>query len=109
MPWLCVSIETVAADGTYLFSYLPAGDYTLAFSCNAFDDNPDFDDHILIPAPEEELIEDLQSVLNLIQVGVFPLMIKASSLWGSVAKQVSEEAAENMIRVTRPKKKIKAS
>jgi len=49
--------ETVAADGTYLFSYLPAGDYTLAFTCDAVDDNPDLDDGILIPSPEDEFVE----------------------------------------------------
>lgn len=40
-----------------LFSYLPAGDYTLAFSCDAADDDPDFDDDIIIPSPEDQLIE----------------------------------------------------
>ena len=49
--------ETVEPDGTYLFSYLPAGDYTLAFSCDAVDDDPDFDDGITIPSPEDAFIE----------------------------------------------------
>lgn len=49
--------ETVEADGTYLFSYLPADDYTLAFSCDAVIDDPDFDDGIIIPSPEDVFIE----------------------------------------------------
>jgi len=53
--------ETVAIDGSYLFSYLPAGNYTLAFSCDAIDDDPDFDDDIIIPSPEGELVEVVMS------------------------------------------------
>ena len=47
----------VADDGSYMFAYLPAGAYTLAFSCDATDDDPDFDDNILIPSPEDQLVE----------------------------------------------------
>jgi hypothetical protein len=50
-------VETVAEGGTSLFSYLPAGDYTLAFSCDAVDDDPEFDDGILVPSPDEEYVE----------------------------------------------------
>jgi hypothetical protein len=53
--------ETVAADGSYLFSYLPAGNYTLAFSCDAVDDDPSFDDDIIIPSPEGEIVEIVMS------------------------------------------------
>jgi len=49
--------ETVDENGNYLFSYLPADDYTLAFSCDAVDDDPDFDDGIMIPSPEDVFIE----------------------------------------------------
>ena len=49
--------ETVEADVTYLFSYLPAGDYTLAFSCDAIEDDPDFNDGIVVPSPEDVFIE----------------------------------------------------
>lgn len=47
----------VAANGTFEIAYLPAGDYTLAFSCDAEDDDPDLYDGIDIPLPATELIE----------------------------------------------------
>ena len=53
--------ETVADDGSYLFSYLPAGNYTLAFSCDATEDLPEYDDDIIIPSPEGELVEVVMS------------------------------------------------
>jgi hypothetical protein len=46
-----------AADGSYEIAYLPAGDYTLAFSCEAEDDNPDLYNGIMIPSPESEIVE----------------------------------------------------
>ncbi len=49
--------EQVAEDGTYVFSYLPDGDYTLAFSCDAENDDPDVDDGIVIPTPDGEVRE----------------------------------------------------
>jgi hypothetical protein len=49
--------EMVADDGNYVFGYLPAGDYTLAFSCEAIDDDPEFDDGIVIPSPTNEFFE----------------------------------------------------
>jgi hypothetical protein len=49
--------ESVASDGHYMFAYLPAGAYTLAFSCDATGDDPDYDDGILIPSPVDEAIE----------------------------------------------------
>ena len=47
----------VEADGSYVIGYLPAGDYTLAFSCDATVDNPEVDDGIMIPSPEDEFFE----------------------------------------------------
>ena len=43
--------QKVAADGSYGVFYLPAGDYTLAFSCAAENDDPDLLDGIVIPSP----------------------------------------------------------
>jgi len=44
-------------DGSYLFSYLLEGDYTLAVSCVATDDDPVIYDGIAIPAPATEVVE----------------------------------------------------
>jgi len=49
--------EPVSGDGDFVFSYLPAGDYTLGFSCDAEDDDPEFDDGIVIPTPDGEVHE----------------------------------------------------
>lgn len=52
-----VASEPVGEDGAYLFAYLPPGDYTLAFSCDALDDDADIDDGIVIPAPAGQVVE----------------------------------------------------
>jgi hypothetical protein len=49
--------QSAAEDGSYGIAYLPAGDYTLAFSCEAEDDNPGLYDGIVIPSPETEIVE----------------------------------------------------
>jgi hypothetical protein len=49
--------ETVGEDGAYLFAYLPAGAYTVAFSCDAIDDDADLEDGIVIPSPEGQAAE----------------------------------------------------
>jgi len=49
--------QKVAADGSYGVFYLPAGNYTLAFSCDAEEDDPDLLDGIVIPLPDTELVE----------------------------------------------------
>jgi Domain of unknown function (DUF4382) len=49
--------QKVAADGSYGIYSLPAGNYTLAFSCQAEIDDPDFREGIVIPSPETEIVE----------------------------------------------------
>jgi hypothetical protein len=49
--------ETVASNGDYFFAYLPAGSYTLAFSCEAAMDDPDIANGIMIPSPSGEWVE----------------------------------------------------
>lgn len=49
--------QSVTDDGSYGIAYLPEGDYTVAFSCEAEDDNPDVYDGIVIPSPESEIVE----------------------------------------------------
>jgi hypothetical protein len=41
----------------YAFGYLPPGDYTLAFSCNAAGDDPVDFDSISVPVPAEQVYE----------------------------------------------------
>ncbi len=51
----------VVANGTnqwrYSFAFLPAGDYTLAFSCDAANDDPEDYDGLTLPFPSSQLIE----------------------------------------------------
>ena len=49
--------EINGISGDYLFSYLEAGDYTLAISCHAEADGPIIHDGIVIPSPAGELLE----------------------------------------------------
>jgi hypothetical protein len=49
--------ENVAEDGSFIIAYLPANDYTLAFSCDAEDDDPELDDGIVIPTPMDQWVE----------------------------------------------------
>ncbi|MEX1032846.1 MAG: DUF4382 domain-containing protein [Cellvibrionaceae bacterium] len=49
--------EIDGADGSYLFSYLLSGDYTLALSCAAEQDDPVIYDGLLIPFPATEIVE----------------------------------------------------
>lgn len=43
--------------GSYSFGYLPTGDYTVAFTCSAENDEPSQYDGIVIPNPTEQLHE----------------------------------------------------
>jgi Domain of unknown function (DUF4382) len=49
--------QKVDADGSYGIYYLPAGPYTLAFSCEAANDDPEDWDGIVIPSPVTEIVE----------------------------------------------------
>ncbi|GDY24569.1 hypothetical protein AHAT_04590 [Agarivorans sp. Toyoura001] len=42
---------------SYSFAHLPAGDYTLAFSCSAVDDDPELYDAIVIADPQDQDVE----------------------------------------------------
>jgi hypothetical protein len=41
----------------YALGFLPAGDYTLAFSCDAADDDPVDYDSITVPLPDNQAYE----------------------------------------------------
>jgi len=47
--------SSVDATGDYAFGYLPAGDYTVAFSCSAVNDDPVKFDSLVIPDPTDQL------------------------------------------------------
>lgn len=47
----------LGSDGEFLFSYLEPGNYTLAASCAAADDDPDRFDAIVVPEPTSQRVE----------------------------------------------------
>lgn len=49
--------NSLNGDWEYTFGYLPAGDYTLVFSCDAVDDDPIEYDGFRIPLPDDQLYE----------------------------------------------------
>ena len=49
--------EIVAADGSYEIAYLAPGNYTLAFTCEAEEDDSELLDGIAIPSPDTQIIE----------------------------------------------------
>jgi len=54
-PVVATSVD--GETGEYLFSYLNDGDYTIAISCNAPEDNSVIYDEITIPSPAPHLVE----------------------------------------------------
>jgi hypothetical protein len=49
--------NSLTGNWEYAFGYLPAGDYTLAFSCDAADDDPVDYDAITVPLPDQQRYE----------------------------------------------------
>ena len=49
--------DTLTGGWQYSLGYIAAGDYTLAFSCDAADDNPVNYDGISIPLPEDQVYD----------------------------------------------------
>lgn len=54
-PYAAATVD--GSSGEYVFSYLDSGDYTLAVSCQAENDDPVTYDGLSIPAPATELVE----------------------------------------------------
>lgn len=50
-------VEDVVGDWDYAFGYLPAGDYTLAFSCDTVNDDSVEYDGLVIPLPDNEIYQ----------------------------------------------------
>lgn len=57
-PFAVASMEeNLAGDWDYSFGYVPAGDYTLAFSCDTADDDSVEYDQLVIPLPDNEIYQ----------------------------------------------------
>ncbi|MDE1231373.1 DUF4382 domain-containing protein [Vibrio aestuarianus] len=54
-PYASKMVESADAGYSYSFNFLPQGDYTLAFSCSAIDDNPETYDKIVIADPIDQV------------------------------------------------------
>ncbi|MEE4145069.1 MAG: DUF4382 domain-containing protein [Halieaceae bacterium] len=48
-------LNALTANWEYVFGFLPAGDYTLAFACNTADDDPVNFDDLLVPQPQGQV------------------------------------------------------
>ncbi|BCV54755.1 DUF4382 domain-containing protein [Shewanella algae] len=56
VPYNSVEVEyEVGNFGKYAFGFIPAGDYTVAFSCSAENDDPEQYDGLIIPNPAPQL------------------------------------------------------
>lgn len=56
VPYNSVEVEYEAGNfGKYAFGFIPAGDYTVAFSCSAENDDPEQYDGLVIPNPAPQL------------------------------------------------------
>ena len=47
--------NALTANWEYVFGFLPAGDYTLAFACNTAADDPVNFDDLVVPQPEAQV------------------------------------------------------
>lgn len=57
-PFAAKAVKDDGDDGwEYEFSFLPAGEYTLVFSCDAADDDPVEYDGLTLPFPTDQLVE----------------------------------------------------
>lgn len=57
VPYSSVEPYDTGSGWAYAFGYLPAGDYTLVFSCDAAGDDPDNFDGLTLPTPADQLVE----------------------------------------------------
>lgn len=56
VPYNSVEVKYEAGNfGKYAFGFIPAGDYTVAFSCSAENDDPEQYDGLIIPNPAPQL------------------------------------------------------
>ncbi|MFA7554649.1 MAG: DUF4382 domain-containing protein [Spongiibacteraceae bacterium] len=56
-PYAVAAVVDAGGEWEYNLAFLPAGEYTLVFSCAAEDDDPENYDGLVLPLPVEQLIE----------------------------------------------------
>jgi len=52
-----LAVETLDEDGRYEIAFLPAGNYTVAFACDAAADDAELLDGLEIPSPVDQVVE----------------------------------------------------